>query len=136
MSILLSISHGNISAMSHTHTAECQHSPATPQFIKPTQSPVPITPIDPALQAALEADFRQVDLKLGPPDNSTVLCSTHSLEKCVDCNLDFVNMNRLAKLLILNPNILCPPPPNIVSQKLTQAINTMKEEGNVCHLAF
>jgi len=39
-------------------------------------------------------------------------------------------LNRLSKLLITNPNLLCPPPPNVVSQKLSQVIITTKEEGN------
>ena len=106
----------------------------SPQQLK-VQPQSPISPLpDPALQAVIEADFRPVNLTLGPPDNSTILCQAHSIEKCADCSLDFVNTNRLTKLLLLNPNLMCPPPPNVVSQKLTQAINNMKDEGNVCLL--
>jgi len=85
---------------------------------------------DPALQDLIEQDFRPVTLTTGPPDNSVALCEKHSLEKCTDCDIDFVNLNRMAKLLVNNPNLLCPPPANVVSQKLTQAVNNTKEEGN------
>jgi translocation protein SEC72 len=110
------------------------YSPATPQQHPPSAGP--LSAIDPAIQAAIDANFRSVNLKLGPPDNSTVLCLSHSREKCADCNLDFSITNRLAKLLILNPNLMCPPPSNVVSQKLTQAVNSMKEEGNVRSILF
>jgi len=112
--------------MSHTHVEEHPHihgpQPQSPGI--PAQAP------DPALQAIIEADFRPVPLILGP-ENASALCEAHSLEKCTDCNVDFVNTNRLAKLLVMNPSLMCPPPPNIVSQKLSQAVNNMKEEGNV-----
>jgi translocation protein SEC72 len=86
---------------------------------------------DPALQDIIEQDFRPVTLTTGPPDNSVALCEKHSLEKCTDCDIDFISLNRLAKLLVNNPNLLCPPPANVISQKLTQAVNNTKEEGNV-----
>jgi translocation protein SEC72 len=82
------------------------------------------------LTALIEADFRPVDLAVGPPNGSHATCAKHSLEKCTDCNLDFLNLNRMSKLLIANPTLLCPPPANVVSQKLTQVITTTKEEGN------
>ncbi|KAF9054636.1 hypothetical protein BJ165DRAFT_1332943, partial [Panaeolus papilionaceus] len=58
------------------------------------------------------------------------VCDSHKLEKCDDCNVDFINTNRLSKLLAANPNLLCPPPANIVSQKLSQMVTATKEEGN------
>ena len=112
-------------SQSHTHgPGEVHnHSHGPPQ--QPQQTP------DPVLQARIEADFRPVDLTVDAPNESHALCAKHSLEKCADCGLDFVNLNRLSKLLITNPNLLCPPPPNVVSQKLSQVITTTKEEGNV-----
>ena len=85
---------------------------------------------DPILQAAIDQDFIPVPLTLSS-DNSSALCASHKLEKCDDCRVDFVNTNRLAKLLIANPNLLCPPPSNVISQKLTQAVQATKDEGNV-----
>jgi translocation protein SEC72 len=82
------------------------------------------------LTALIEADFRSVDLHVGPPNESHATCAKHALEKCSDCHLDFVNLNRLSKLLLANPTLLCPPPANVVSQRLSQVINTTKEEGN------
>ena len=85
---------------------------------------------DPILQALIDQDFIPVPLTLSS-DASSALCASHKLEKCDDCKVDFVNTNRLAKLLIANPNLLCPPPSNVISQKLTQAVLATKDEGNV-----
>ncbi|KIK62070.1 hypothetical protein GYMLUDRAFT_165447 [Collybiopsis luxurians FD-317 M1] len=88
-----------------------------------------IPPPDPALQAVIEADFRPVSLTVAP-DNVTLLCEPHKLEKCSSCDLDYVNLNRLAKILAANPNLKAPPPGNVVSKNLSQAVNNTKEEGN------
>lgn len=88
-------------------------------------------PPDPIIQAAIDADFHPVDIKFGPPENFVVLSGVNSSEKDLENNLDFTGLNRLTKLLVTNPNIRCPPPPNVVSQKLSGAINNTKEEGNV-----
>ncbi len=86
---------------------------------------------DPVMQAIIEASFIPVDISLGAPENSSVLCEKHGLEKCSDCDVDFVSLNRLSKLLHMNPNIRCPPPPQMLSQKLSSAVNNTKDEGNV-----
>ena len=88
--------------------------------------PVP----DPNLQALIDQDFIPVPLTLSP-DKTLALCASHKLEKCDDCNVDFVNTNRLARLLVANPNLICPPPSNVVSQKLSQMVKSSKDEGNV-----
>jgi translocation protein SEC72 len=85
---------------------------------------------DPALQAMIDQDFRPVPLALGS-DGTIGVCEPHKLEKCDSCNLDFVNTNRLSRLLVANPSLLCPPPSNVVSQKLTQMVTSAKDEGNV-----
>ncbi|KAA1468925.1 hypothetical protein DENSPDRAFT_772281 [Dentipellis sp. KUC8613] len=82
------------------------------------------------MQAIIEADFRPVDLAFGEPNGATALCGAHKLEKCTDCGVDFVNLNRLSRLLVANPHLLCPPPPQALTQRLSVAINTTKEEGN------
>ena len=94
------------------------------------RAPVMPTP-DPVMQAIIEASFVPVDIALGPPDNVSALCAAHSLEKCSECDVDFAPLNRISKLLHMNPTLRCPPPPQMVTQKLTQAITQMKDEGNV-----
>ncbi|KAF5362409.1 hypothetical protein D9756_002661 [Leucocoprinus leucothites] len=111
---------------SHTHAPGEEHSHSHgPQ---PPQQAVMPTP-DPALQALIDQDFRPVPLALGN-DGAVALCEPHKLEKCDNCNVDFVNTNRLSRLLLANPNLLCPPPSNVVSQKLTQMVTGAKDEGN------
>ena len=114
--------------MSHSHTHAPgevhSHSHGSPQ------SPMSLPTPDPILQALIDQDFIPVPLTLSS-DSASALCANHKLEKCDDCKVDFVNTNRLAKLLIANPNLLCPPPSNVISQKLTQAVQAAKEEGNV-----
>ncbi|KAJ3507599.1 hypothetical protein NLJ89_g6214 [Agrocybe chaxingu] len=101
--------------MSHTHThapgEEHSHSHSHgPQSPQSPQSPG-MPPIDPALQALIDQTL-------------------HKLEKCDDCGVDFVNTNRLSRILVSNPTLLCPPPANVISQKLTQVVTSTKEEGN------
>ncbi|KAH9857257.1 hypothetical protein C2E23DRAFT_720945 [Lenzites betulinus] len=82
------------------------------------------------MQAVIEESFRPVDLAFGPPENAVLLCGKHKLEKCADCDEDHRALNRLSRLLVANPNLRCPPPPQVVSQNLSQAINNTKDEGN------
>jgi len=84
---------------------------------------------DPVMQAVIEADFRPIDLTLDST-NATALCASHSREKCDECDVDYVQLNRLSKVLTANPKLLVPPPPNVVNQKLSQIVNQTKEEGN------
>ena len=86
---------------------------------------------DPVMQAVIEADFRPVELTLDST-NVAALCAVHSREKCDECDVDYTQLNRLSKVLAANPTLHCPPPPNVVNQKLSQIINQTKEEGNVC----
>lgn len=86
---------------------------------------------DPRLQAAIEAVYVPVDIELTEPANSNVRCAPHKLEKCDDCGLDFVDLNRIAKIFVSNPNLRCPPPPNVITKQLSDVINKTKEEGNV-----
>jgi translocation protein SEC72 len=119
-------------AMSHSHTHAPgevhDHSHGPP--LQQQQQIIQQAP-DPAIQALIEADFHPVDLTVSAPNESHASCLKHTLEKCTDCGLDFSALNRLSKLLISNPTLLCPPPPNMVTQKLSQVITNTKEEGNV-----
>ncbi|KAH9840052.1 uncharacterized protein C8Q71DRAFT_702318 [Rhodofomes roseus] len=81
------------------------------------------------MQAMIEATFRPVEFALGP-ENVSVLCPAHKLEKCADCDVDYVGMNRLSRTLNTNTNLRCPPPPNMVNKQLSQAVTNTKEEGN------
>ncbi|KAJ3770663.1 hypothetical protein FB446DRAFT_143670 [Lentinula raphanica] len=117
----MSHSHSHAPGESHSHS----HGPAQPQ---PQAIPNP----DPAFVAVIEADFRPVAVTLGP-DNIALLCEPHKLEKCPTCNLDYVHLNRVSKILAQNPNLKAPPPGNIVSKNLSQAVNNTKEEGNALY---
>lgn len=106
--------------------------PHPPQMQRPPQAlPQP----DPIMQARIEADFKPVDLTVGGPSAAFAFCNSHKLEKCKECNVDFMALNRISKILFTNPALRCPPPPNVVQQKLSQAVTNMKDEGNVCLLA-
>ena len=83
------------------------------------------------LRALIEESFRPVNMALGPPDNATALCGKHQQEKCADCGVDYRSLNRLSRILVANPNLRCPPPPQVVSQNLSAAISNTKDEGNV-----
>lgn len=119
--------------MSHSHApGQPGHTHAPqPQQQGVQQPTMAIRPPDPVMQAVIEDSFTQVNIALGAPDNVSALCGPHQLEKCADCDLDFTPLNRISRTLLLNPTLRCPPPPQVVSQKLSQAINVTKEEGNV-----
>ena len=110
----------------HTHGPQALPAPQQQQ-----QQKIAMPQPDPVMQAVIEASFVPVDIAFGAPDNVTALCEKHSLEKCADCDTDFVSLNRLSRLLQMNPALRCPPPPTMLSQKLSAAINNTKEEGNV-----
>ncbi|KAF8141924.1 hypothetical protein EV363DRAFT_1149865 [Boletus edulis] len=82
------------------------------------------------MQARIDADFCPVNLAVGGPGHAFAFCNEHKREKCDECSLDFTALNRISKVLLTNPNLRCPPPPNVVQQKLSQAVTNTKEEGN------
>ncbi|KZT70787.1 TPR-like protein [Daedalea quercina L-15889] len=117
--------------MSQTHT----HGPGThPGHTHGPPPPPPpqmaMRPPDPLMQAVIEASFRPVNFALGPPENGSVLCGLHKLEKCEGCDVDYTGLNRLSRTLHSNSNLRCPPPPNMVNKQLSQAVVNTKEEGN------
>lgn len=108
---------------------------APPQIQQPMQGQMQeqmLPRSDPVMQAVIEADFRPIDLTLDST-NVMALCAPHSREKCDECNIDYVQLNRLSKVLTANPKLPFPPPPNVINQKLSQIVNQTKEEGNVRH---
>ncbi|KAI0077767.1 TPR-like protein, partial [Panus rudis PR-1116 ss-1] len=115
----------------HSHApGQPGHTHGPPQGQGMQQQQMVMRAPDPVMQAIIEESYVPVDIALGPPDNVTALCGPHQLEKCAECDLDFVNLNRLSRLLHLNPNLRCPPPPTVVSKNLSLAIANTKEEGN------
>lgn len=86
---------------------------------------------DPVMQARIDADFCPVSLAVGGPGHAFAFCNKHKVEKCDECNVDFTTLNRISKILVMNPNVRCPPPSNVVQQKLSQAVTNTKDEGNV-----
>ncbi|KZS94628.1 TPR-like protein [Sistotremastrum niveocremeum HHB9708] len=93
--------------------------------------PVPPPP-DPAVLAAIEQDYKPVPLKL---NENQVLCDGHGLEKCGECEVDFVAVNQLAKMIVSHPEYAVPPPPNMIPPQRSQAVSKAKEEGNSAYKA-
>lgn len=125
------MSHSHTHAPGETHSHS--HGPQQPQ--QPQQPPPQIMQQmpapDPIIQALIEQEFKPVDLKLAPPNESQALCAPHGLEQCKECDLDFTSLNLLAKVFTSNPTLRCPPPPLVVQQQRSQAVNKTKEDGNV-----
>ncbi|KAF7309437.1 Kinase-like protein [Mycena indigotica] len=111
--------------MSHSHT----HAPGETHSHShgpPQQPPQPT--VDPKLQALIDADFQPVALNL--QDSVLALCGSHSLEKCTECGVDYVNLNRMSRLLAQNPTVPFPPPPQMVTKNLSTMVTSTKDEGN------
>ncbi|KAH6889071.1 hypothetical protein BKA70DRAFT_1442688 [Coprinopsis sp. MPI-PUGE-AT-0042] len=119
---------GNDHGHSHDHGGHSHsHGP------EPPQTPG-LPPVDPVAQALIDGDFKPVNLKFQPGnDNHCAVCSLHGLEKCdhPECRVNFVETNRLARVLAANPGLLCPPPANVTNKQLTAMVMTAKDEGNV-----
>ncbi|KAF9266812.1 TPR-like protein [Marasmius fiardii PR-910] len=125
----MSHSHSHAPGESHSHSqGDDSHSHSHNHGPQQQQQMAMPTP-DPTLQALIDADFKPVNLAV-LQDVPSVVCDLHKLEKCKDCDQDYVNLNRLAKILHQNPTLTAPPPANVVSKNLSTAINTTKEEGN------
>jgi len=123
--------------MAHPQTPVQPGSPLQAQMLQQQmqqqmqQQPQAAPQPDPIMQARIEADFRPVDVSLGESNSTMLICSPHSLEKCADCNVDFINLNRLARIFVSHPNLACPPPPHMTHNKLSAVITATKDEGNV-----
>lgn len=121
-------SHGPGDGHSHSHSHSHPHSPSSPQT---PAFPAP----DPKLQTLIEQDFQPLLVGLSA-DKNTAVCANHGLEKCDSCDVDFVLLNRLSNALLQHPTLLCPPPGNVITPKITQLVTVTKEEGNVCSTSF
>lgn len=124
-------------AHKHPHPRPHQHQHQHPGG-GPTQSGaqpghIQVNPPDPSVVAAIDAQFRPVDLKLGGDDgNSIVLCAPHGLETCTECGTDFLLLNQTSRVLKQFPKEMpVPPPPNVVHPQRSPLVQKAKEEGNV-----
>ncbi|KAG8942241.1 hypothetical protein FRC03_003493 [Tulasnella sp. 419] len=118
------MSHGG-----HGHTHDGSEGPGHTHGPQPPPQAMMAPPgPDPMVQAALDEQFRAINLTLADP--STAVCSAHKKETCEECNLDFTGLNALAKVLptLNEPGI--PPPPNVVHPGRSQAVQKAKEDGN------
>jgi len=122
-------------AHSHPHPHPHPHPPQQQQGPQPGQAPFVPPPVDPAILALIEADYKPVKLTLGPPNDSQALCELHAIEKCDECGVDFTTLNALAKVFVTNPNFICPPPPNVIQPQRSQAVTKTKDEGNALYKA-
>jgi len=120
----MSHSHSHAPGESHSHS----HSPGPPQGQPQPQQVAAPAPPDPALQAAIDAQYKPVPLKVA--DASRVTCVSHELEVCAECGVDFTSLNLIAKMLQAAPELAVPPPPNIMHPGRSQAVHKAKEEGN------
>jgi hypothetical protein len=121
---------------SHVHTsvvAKFKLKMAQPQP-QPQPGQIQVSAPDPAVLAAIDAQYRPVPLKLGGDDGkSMALCAAHSLEVCKECGLDFLMLNQIAKTLqSFPPSMPIPPPPNVVHPQRSPLVQKAKDEGNVC----
>src|SRR5258708_704181 len=114
----------------HAHPHAHPHPHPSPQS---QAQQMQVNPPDPAVQAAIDAQFRPVKLKLGVDDGKSIaVCAPHGREVCEDCKLDFFAMNQTARVLQSLPSEMrVPPPPNIVHPQRTPLVQKAKEEGNV-----
>lgn len=110
---------------------QLQQQPGQPNPMQRPPQMMPAPQPDPLMQARIDADFRTVNLAVGGPGHAFAFCNKHKVEKCDECSLDFTGLNRISKIFVTNPNLRCPPPPNVVQQKLSQAVTNTKDEGNV-----
>jgi translocation protein SEC72 len=111
------------------------HGPQQPQQQQIAPDP------DPLQQAVIDASFTPIDLLISPDTDegahgAVLLCRPHQRETCADCGLDFGSQNRIARVLVANPNLLCPPPAKVVNPQVTQFVTQTKEEGNVSALCY
>lgn len=115
-------------AQPHAHS----HGPQ-PQS-QPMMQPSP----DPLVQAALDARFRQVPLKLVPPADRKSTAQVAPADP--DSKLDFSALNLLSHQIATMLPANEPVPSRIDPQTVMQnprsvAVVKAKDEGNVCHVA-
>ena len=109
-------------AQPHAHS----HSPQSQPMMQPST--------DPLLQAALDARFHAIPLKLVSAPGSK---STKVVPADPDSKYDFSELNSLShQLVTMLPADELPPPINpqtVMQNPRSLAVVKAKDEGNVCH---
>lgn len=118
--------------MSHPHPHPHPH-PQPGQPGGPQPQAMQVNAPDPAVVAAIDAQFRTVDIKLGGEDDNTlVACGPHGSEVCSICGTDFFLLNQTSRVLKSFPKEMpIPPPPNVIHPARSPMVTKAKEEGNV-----
>lgn len=117
----------------HPHPHPQSHPGGGSGPVGPQPGQIQVNTPDPSVVAAIDAQFRRVDLKLGGDDgNSIALCGPHGQEVCTECGTDFLLLNQTARVLKQFPKEMpVPPPPNVVHPQRSPLVQKAKEEGNV-----
>ncbi|KAG8733984.1 hypothetical protein FRC11_013822, partial [Ceratobasidium sp. 423] len=122
----------------HSHDGPHAHSHSPQPGQGPPQQLLNPDPIDPALLADMDANFKPRPVKLvGPEGNTTcqVVCVEHSTDKCDECGVDYTDLNLLSRMLVQAPNLIVPPPPQVTDKNRSAHVSKFKEEGNVAYKA-
>jgi len=135
-------SHDGPNAHGHSHDGpgghNHSHSPQPSPGQGPPQQLLNPDPIDPALQADMDASFKPQPIKLvGPEGHPTcqVVCIEHSADKCDECGVDYSDLNLLSRMLVQAPNLIVPPPPQVTDKSRSTHVAKFKDEGNVAYKA-
>ncbi|KAF8310094.1 hypothetical protein DL93DRAFT_2084855 [Clavulina sp. PMI_390] len=114
----------------HAHPHPHPH-PHPQQGPPPGAQSIQVQAPDPAIVAAIDAQYTPVALQVGGENNNIVTCGPHNLEVCNECGTNFFFLNQTAKVLASFPKEMpVPPPPNVVHPQRTPLVQKAKEEGN------
>lgn len=117
--------------MSHPHPHPHPH-PGQPQP-GPQPGQMQVNAPDPAVVAAIDAQYRPVALKLGGEGgDSAVLCEPHGNEVCATCGTDFFLLNQTARVLRSFPKEMPVPPSTKYSSPSALAASPKSERGRKC----
>ncbi|KDN47042.1 hypothetical protein RSAG8_03819, partial [Rhizoctonia solani AG-8 WAC10335] len=122
----------------HSHDGPHAHSHSPQPGQGPPQQLLNPDPIDPAMLADMDANFKPRPVKLvGPEGNITcqVVCTEHSTDKCDECGVDYTDLNLLSRMLVQAPNLIVPPPPQVTDKNRSAHVSKFKDEGNVAYKA-
>ncbi|CAE6468397.1 unnamed protein product [Rhizoctonia solani] len=122
----------------HSHDGPHAHSHSPQPGQGPPQQLLNPDPIDPAMLADMDANFKSRPVKLvGPEGNTTcqVVCAEHSTDKCDECGVDYTDLNLLSRMLVQAPNLIVPPPPQVTDKNRSAHVSKFKDEGNAAYKA-
>ncbi|QRV88683.1 translocation protein Sec72 [Ceratobasidium sp. AG-Ba] len=131
-------SHDGPNAHGHSHDGPGGHNHSHSPQPGPPQQLLNPDPIDPALQADMDASFKPRPVKLVGPEGHTTcqaVCIEHGQDKCDDCGVDYSDLNLLARMLVQAPNLIVPPPPQVTDKSRSAHVAKFKDEGNTAYKA-